>query len=96
VTLDDARARLAAKQDELRAFKVKALSVFGSVARGEAGHDSDVDLLVEFSQPVGLFEFARLQNFLEGLLECRVDLVTPGALRESMRERVLREAVRAA
>lgn len=96
MTLDDARNKLAAQRDELRAFKVQTLSVFGSVARGEAGSDSDVDLLVEFSEPVGLFEFARLQAFLEEILGRRVDLVTPGALRESMRERVIREAVRAA
>ena len=70
--------------------------MFGSVARGEANDNSDVDLLVEFSEPVGLFAFARLQRFLEQILETRVDLATPAALRDSMREEVLEEAVRAA
>ena len=58
--------------------------------------ESDVDLLVEFSVPVGLFEFVRLRRFLEEILGARVDLVTPGALKPQLRQAVLREAVRAA
>jgi predicted nucleotidyltransferase len=96
MTLDDALTKLEAHTEKLRQFKVEALYVFGSVARGEADDDSDVDLLVEFSEPVGLFAFARLQRFLEEILETRVDLATPGALRDSMRDEVLQEAVRAA
>ena len=96
MTLHQALAKLASEREALRAFKVRELSIFGSVARDEAGKDSDVDLLVEFTEPVGLFEFARLQQFLEQVLDARVDLVTPAALRASMREQVLREAVRAA
>ena len=96
MTLNETLERLANQREALQGFKVRSLSVFGSVARGEAGRGSDVDLLVEFSEPVGLFEFARLKRFLEQVLETRVDLVTPAALRASMRESVLREAVRAA
>jgi predicted nucleotidyltransferase len=96
MTLDDTLKKLEAHTEDLRRFKVKSLYVFGSVARGEAGDHSDVDLLVEFSETVGLFAFARLQRFLQEILGVRVDLTTRGALRESMREDVLREAVRAA
>jgi predicted nucleotidyltransferase len=96
MTLEQAINTLARHKDALIEFKVDSLFVFGSVARGEAGPRSDIDILVEFSETVGLFEFARLRGFLEDVLGCRVDLVTPGALRESMRENVLREAVRAA
>jgi len=96
MTLHQALEKLASEREALRTFKVRELSIFGSVARDEAGKDSDVDLLVEFTEPVGLFEFARLQRFLEQVLDARVDLVTPAALRASMREQVLREAVRAA
>ena len=46
-------------------FGVESLSLFGSVARNEARADSDVDLLVEFNRPVGLFGLIALQNFLE-------------------------------
>lgn len=83
-------------ESDLRARRVEAVSLFGSFARDEARADSDVDLLVEFSAPVGLFEFVRLKRFLEGILGRTVDLATPGALRESMREEILREAIRAA
>jgi predicted nucleotidyltransferase len=96
MTLEQALETLARHKDALSEFKVDSLFVFGSVARGEAGARSDIDILVEFSETVGLFEFARLRSFLEDVLGSRVDLVTPGALRESMREDVLREAVRAA
>jgi len=75
---------------------VQSLSIFGSVARDEAGPDSDIDLLVEFDRPVGLFAFVRTKQYLEQILGSRVDLVTPDALRREFRESVLREAVRAA
>jgi predicted nucleotidyltransferase len=80
----------------MRQFSVASLSIFGSVARGEATDASDIDLLVEFNGPVGLFAFIRLQQHLEELLGCKVDLVTPDALRQEMRERILKEAIRAA
>lgn len=80
----------------LRTFGVARLSLFGSFARGEGRDDSDVDLLVEFNRPIGLFEFARLQRQLGELLGHRVDLVTPAALKPQLRERILHEAVVAA
>lgn len=88
---------LASQRESLmRQFSVASLSIFGSVARGEATEASDIDILVEFNGPVGLFAFIRLQQHLEELLGCKVDLVTPDALRQEMRERILKEAIRAA
>ncbi|GBE15196.1 nucleotidyltransferase domain protein [bacterium BMS3Abin14] len=81
---------------ELQRFHVSALSLFGSVVRGEEGPGSDVDLLVEFNEPVGMFTFIRLKNHLEKLLGAKVDLVTPEALKERLRDRILKEAIRAA
>lgn len=81
---------------ELKNFDVRSLSIFGSVARGTERKTSDVDILVEFDRPIGLFEFARLKIYLEKLLQREVDLVTPDALRKEMRETILREAIRAA
>ena len=77
----------------LEQLGVKSLALFGSSARDEARPDSDVDLLVEFSRPVGLFEFVRLKLVLEEILERRVDLVTPDALRESTKPEILKEAI---
>jgi predicted nucleotidyltransferase len=88
--------KLAANREELNRRRVRALFVFGSFARNEASADSDVDILVEFSSPIGMFEFVRLQKHLEEILGRKVDLVTKDALRAQLREQILREAVRAA
>lgn len=95
-TSDEILAILRSHREELQQRGVKSLSIFGSVARGEAGSESDVDLLVELDQPIGLFSFVRLQHYLEGLLGRSVDLVTREALRESLKDRILQEAIRAA
>ena len=72
---------------------VKSLALFGSTARGDSRPDSDVDLLVDFSVALGLFEFIELEQYLERLLGCPVDLGTPGALKPRIRQQVLQEAV---
>ncbi|MDJ0541002.1 MAG: nucleotidyltransferase domain-containing protein, partial [Microcystis sp. M53603_WE2] len=54
---DEVLTILAKHREQLEKLGVKSLSLFGSVARDEARFDSDVDLLVEFSKAVGLFEF---------------------------------------
>lgn len=77
-------------------FGVLSLTLFGSVARDEARHDSDIDLLVEFRHPVGLFHFIGLQQELERLLGCKVDLGTPRSLKPRIKDRVLQETVRVA
>lgn len=84
------------RQDILRlALKhgVKAISVFGSVARGEAGPDSDVDFLVEVEGPTPPWFPGGLVADLEELLGRPVDVVEPDALREPLRQRVLKEAL---
>jgi len=75
---------------------VASLAVFGSVARGEAGPASDVDLLVELNRRMGLFGFFAIQERLEEVLGCRVDLVMADGMKQQVRQRVLQEAVRAA
>jgi hypothetical protein len=82
-------------QEPLKRFAVSTLLLFGSVARDEAHAESDVDLLVEFEKPVGLFTFIGLKDYLEEILNCSVDLGTPQSLRPHLREVVLKEAVRA-
>ena len=94
--LEEVQDLLARHSAELKAQGVRSLSVFGSVARDEGGPESDVDLLAEFERPFGFFKFVEVKEYLESILGCSVDLVTPDALHPALRDRILREAVRAA
>ena len=69
------------------------MAVFGSVAKGENTPESDVDYLAEFDHPAGLFEYIRRKYYLEGLTDCRVDLVTQDAIRPGMRENIIKESI---
>jgi uncharacterized protein len=92
---DEVLAILAAHQETLQTLGVKSLNLFGSVARDEARPDSDVDFLVEFNQPGGLFQLLQVQYYLEDILGCSVDLGTEDALREHLRKPVLKDVIRA-
>ncbi len=86
----------AKREDILRtASKYGAYNVrvFGSVARGEADAQSDIDLLVDMEAGRSLLDLSGLLIDLEDLLGCNVDVVTEKGLRDRIRERVLREAV---
>lgn len=77
-------------------YGVTALSLFGSVGRGESKRESDVDLLVEFEpgRPAGMLEFVELKSWLESVLNRPVDLVTPANIKPRIRDRILKEAIR--
>jgi len=90
--VEEIKRVLAGHKRELRQrFKVKSIGVFGSFVRGEERKASDVDVLVEFVEPVGFFEFIALEDYLSGLLGVRVDLVSEKALKPRIGERVLKE-----
>ncbi|MDE2145429.1 MAG: nucleotidyltransferase family protein [Burkholderiales bacterium] len=74
-------------------FGVRRLASFGSVARGTARPDSDVDLLVAFDGPATSGHYFGCQFYLEDLLHRPVDLVTEAALRERLRPYVERDAI---
>jgi hypothetical protein len=96
MTRDEVLHTLSQHHEELARLGVKSLALFGSAARNEARVGSDVDLLVEFSRPVGLFAFLDVKEYLESVLGCSVDLGTPQSLHPRLRARVFREAVRVA
>ncbi len=77
--------------DLCRAHGTRRIAVFGSFGRGDAGPDSDVDLLVEFAGPTGLLSLVRLERELTEALGRNVDLLTENALSPHMRDRILRE-----
>ncbi|MFF4988903.1 nucleotidyltransferase family protein [Streptosporangium saharense] len=88
---NETQARLSAL---CRRFGVSELSVFGSVARGDDGPDSDLDLLYVHAEgtPLGLLEIIALQEELEDLFGRPVDLVAKHYLNESIRDEVLHDA----
>src|SRR3990172_2957020 len=93
LTREDAVERLVASEREIRALGVRRLALFGSVARGEARPDSDVDLLVQFSPGAKSFDrFLALSELLETLLGRRVELVTTESLSPFSGPRILAEA----
>jgi uncharacterized protein len=79
--------------DLRRRWPIRSLGIFGSVARGDAAADSDVDVLVEFERPVGLSAFLALEDTLRATVGRPVDLVSRAALKPHIGEHVLRELV---
>lgn len=76
-----------------RQWPIRALCIFGSIARDEADAESDLDLLVEFDGPVSLSQFLGLEARLSELAARPVDLVSRPALKPFIGARVLEEAV---
>lgn len=88
---------LRTNQQELRGLGVRHAAVFGSVARGEAGEGSDLDVLIDLDpdRPIGLFGYARLQQRVSDLLGGVCDVVNRRALKPALRDRILHESVNA-
>src|SRR3989338_1660109 len=74
-------------------FKVKSLGIFGSYVRGEQKKNSDVDILVEFNQTPGFFDYISMEIRLSQILKKRVDLVMKGALKSAIGRHILQEVV---
>jgi len=77
----------------IQRFRVKSLMLFGSYVRGRQRKRSDLDILVEFSEPPSFFEFLALERHLTELLGIKVDLVMKEALKPAIGKQVLAEAV---
>ena len=74
-------------------YHVESLAIFGSVRKGLAKPDSDIDILVRYKKTPGLFGFLDLKRYLEEIVGRPVDLVTEGALKKQLKEKILREAI---
>jgi len=73
-------------------YYVKSIAIFGSYTRNEQTSESDVDILVEFSKPVGLL-FIHLADYLEEILGVKVDLMTPEAIKPNRRKYIMEELI---
>ncbi len=81
------------KRELQEKYRIRQIGVFGSVVQGEANEDSDVDILVEFQRPIGLFKFLELEEYLGKLLRREVDLVSRKALKPHIGKNILHELV---
>ena len=81
------------KRELKRKYGIKKIGIFGSCARRENRKNSDIDILVEFEKPMGLFTFIGLERHLSGLLGAKVDLVTRKALKPHIGRRILAEII---
>ncbi len=92
--LERIKEKVASRKTELKSkFNVKEIGIFGSYVRGEQKKKSDIDILVSFQKPVGMFTFIDLENYLSRLLDAKVDLVSKKALKPRIGARILNEAV---
>ena len=95
--LSDVLQILRTHESELRLRGVSHAAVFGSVARGEAGAGSDIDVMVELDEhrAMGVFEYARLKLYINDLLDGAGDVVNRRTLKPLLRDNILRDAVHA-
>lgn len=74
-------------------FRVKEIGIFGSFVRGEQNETSDLDLLIDFDEPIGLIRYVGLQNYLSDVIGERVDLITRSGLKKRISAHILKEVV---
>lgn len=92
--IDGIKGTVDKRLDFLKAnFNVEKIGVFGSVARGDNDEASDVDMLVKLSEPIGIFKFIKLEEYLSQLIGNKVDLVTQQALKPAIKESIMQEVV---
>ena len=94
---DTVIAVLRSHQPELQRLGVRHAALFGSLARGEAGPNSDIDIAIELdrSRQPTVYDYVGMQQFISGLFEGTVDVVDREALKPRVRERVLADLVHA-
>lgn len=94
MNLEEIERILAEHKKELyQKYKIKKIGIFGSFARGEQSKESDVDIVVEFEETPGLIKFIEIEEYLSKLLGRKVDLVRKPAIREELKDKILKEVV---
>ena len=95
--LSDVLQILRTHESELRLRGVSHAAVFGSVARGESGAGSDIDVMVELDEhrAMGIFEYARLKLYINDLFGGAGDVVNRRTLKPLLRDNILRDAIHA-
>jgi predicted nucleotidyltransferase len=74
-------------------YNINRIGVFGSYARGDTHSGSDVDVLVEFSEPISLIQLISLENYLSDIVGLKVDVVPKEDIRKELKDTILKDAV---
>ena len=74
-------------------FNVKKIGLFGSYVRDEQTEKSDLDMLVDFEKPLGFFKLINLEDYISKKLGTKVEVVTPGALKERIKPYIMRDII---
>lgn len=91
--LEKIKEKLREHKPELKEkYNVEKIGIFGSYVHGDQEENSDVDILVEFSEPIG-WEIIDLEDELEEILGLNVDLVPKGGIRSELKDTILKETV---
>lgn len=80
-------------EESLLRYKAQIRGIFGSVARGDESDESDIDVLVDFTEKADLFDFVGLALFLEEKLHRKVDVVPSDTIKSEIRNSVMKEAI---
>jgi len=92
--VEEIRKTLKSLEKQIRKeYKAEIIGLFGSYVRGERKESSDVDILARFLEGATLFDFVGLADFLEEKINLRVDLVSDRAIRQELREQILKEVM---
>lgn len=92
--VEQIRKKIAQYKSELKSeFGVKEIGIFGSYVRGQQKKNSDLDILVDFTDAPSLFKFIELENYLRRLLNVKVDLVMKSALKPNIGRHIIGEVI---
>ena len=93
-TLKEIKKILTEHKPELKEkYQVNKIGIFGSYARNEQSKKSDLDILVDFKNPVGLFKQAGLWNYLDNITKMKTDMVCFKKIRPELKKNILHEVV---
>jgi len=93
-TVKEIKKTLSEEKNTLsKKYGIERIDLFGSFIRGEQDKKSDIDILVDFKEPVGLFTFVEIEEYLEKKLGRKVDLVSRKALKPTIGKYILREVL---
>lgn len=88
---EDIKKILLKNKEIFEKYRIKRLGIFDSFLKGTNKKNSDIDLLVEFNEVIDLFEFVHIGRQFKKIFGVKVDLVTPGALKPYIKDKILKE-----